>query len=567
MSSNRELAAIFQKIATVLEIMGANAFKINAHVKVARVLEDLVQDIATVEDLSTLPGVGKSSVAKIKEYLATGEIKELSDLLGSIPSGLLDLMEVQGLGPKTVRRLWQEAGVVDIPTLKRAIEGGQLESMPRMGKKTISNIADSLAFLEVASERTRIGDAMPIAEMIIGQLAKTKGVNNIEFAGSLRRGKETIGDIDILATTTDSALLAETFCTLGGVTKVLVRGDTKCSIRLDCGMQVDLRIVAEDAFGAALMYFTGSKEHNILVREQAIKQKKRLNEYGLFDLDKNCIAAKTEESMYKDLGLPYIPAELREGKQELTLPQTPPLIQHSDIQSDLHTHTIASDGHLTITELAEEAKRRGLHSIAVTDHSQSSMQANGLSPKRLEQHITDIKKANEELDGINILAGSEVDIHADGRLDYEDELLAELDIVVASPHSSLKQDPIQATSRLLKAIEHPLVHIIGHPTGRVLGKRPGLEPDMPTLFAAAAACQTAMEINANSWRLDLRDTHVHAAIQAGAMISINTDTHAASDFDQLRYGILTARRGWLIPENCINCFSFDRLLAWLGRSC
>ncbi len=567
MSVNRELAKIFEKFATILEISGANAFKINAHIKVARVLEDLVEDIASVEDLSSLPGVGKSSIAKIKEYLKTGEIKELGVLLDSIPAGLLDLMQVQGLGPKTVRRLWQEMNVVDIPTLKEAIADGRLESMPRMGMKTISNIADSLAFLEVASKRTRIGDAMPIAEMIIDTLLAIQGVSKIEFAGSLRRGKDTIGDIDILATTTKPELLAQSFCTFEGVIKVLVRGDTKCAVRLVCGMQVDLRIVEENAFGAALMYFTGSKEHNIMVRELAIKQNMKLNEYGLFDSTETCVASKTERSLYENLGLQYIPPEIREGKQELALEETPKLIELKDILSDLHDHTIASDGHLTIVELAEEAKKRGFHTIAVTDHSQSSVQANGLSPERLVQHISEIKKANEEISGINILAGSEVDIHSDGRLDYEDDLLSQLDIVVASPHSALKQDSSKATARLLKAIEHPLVHIIGHPTGRVIGKRPGLDPDMPTLFAAAAACNTAMEINANSWRLDLRDTQVHAAIDAGALISINTDAHAASDFDQLRYGILTARRGWLTPEKCINCFSFDHLRAWLARSC
>ncbi|MBC8202891.1 MAG: DNA polymerase/3'-5' exonuclease PolX [Planctomycetes bacterium] len=567
MSANRELSSIFQKFATVLEISGASGFKINAHVKVARVLEDLVEDIASIKDPEALPGVGKSSAAKIKEYLTTGEIKELDELLNSIPAGLLDLMQVQGLGPKTVRRLWQEADVVDIPTLKAAIADGRLESMPRMGKKTIDNISDSLAFLEGASARSRIGDAMPIAELVVTTLEKISGVSKIEFAGSLRRGKETIGDIDILASTIEPELLAEAFCTLKGVTKVLVRGVTKCAVRLDCGMQVDLRIVEEDAFGAALMYFTGSKEHNIMVRERAIKQNKRLNEYGLFNAQEACVASHTERAMYEDLGLPFIPPELREGKQELTIEHTPELIQLEDIKSDLHDHTIASDGHLTIVALAEEAKQRGFHTIAVTDHSQSSVQANGLSPERLLQHISDIKQANEAVKGINILAGSEVDIHADGRLDYEDELLALLDIVVASPHSALKQDSKKATARLLKAIEHPLVHIIGHPTGRVLGKRPGLDPDMPSLFAAAAACNTALEINANSWRLDLRDTHVRGAIDAGAMISINTDAHAANDFDQLRYGILTARRGWLTPDKCINCLTFDALMAWLARSC
>ena len=567
MSVNRELATLFQKFATILEITGADGFKINAHTKVARVLEDLVEDIATVDDLKKLPGVGKSSESKIKEFLETGEISELNALLASIPSGLLDVMQVQGLGPKKVRQLWQEANVTDIPSLKEAIEDGSLETLPRMGAKTIANIADSLAFLETSSKRTRLGDAMPIAEDIVSFLAQLDGVNQIQHVGSLRRGKETIGDIDILASTSNPTLLSNTFCALESVTKVLVQGETKCSVRLDCGLQVDLRVVEDDVFGATLMYFTGSKEHNIILRERAIKQKKRLNEYGLFDADENCLESKTERAIYKNLGLPYIPPEIRKGKDELSLTETPQLIQLSDIKTDLHCHTVASDGHLSIKELAEEAKRRGLHTIAVTDHSQSSVQANGLTPERLRKHIEEVRRVNEEVDGITILAGSEVDIHSDGRLDYEDELLALLDVVVASPHIALKQDSKKATARLLKAIEHPLVHIIGHPTGRVLGKRPGLEPDMPTLFAASANCNTAMELNANSWRLDLRDTHVHAAIELGALISVNTDSHAANDFDQLRYGILTARRGWLTPESCINCFTQDALAAWLARSC
>ena len=567
MSTNQELAVLFNKFATILEISGANAFKINAHTKVARVLEDLVEDIALVHELEKLPGVGKSSAAKIKEYLETGEISELNALLASIPSGLLDVMQVQGLGPKKVRQLWQEANVTDIHSLKEAIKDGRLESLPRMGKKTIANIADSLSFLETSSKRTRLGDSMPIAEKIVSTLAGLDGIIQIQFVGSLRRGKETIGDIDILASTSKPLLLSNTFCTLESVTKVLVQGETKCSVRLDCGMQVDLRVVEDDVFGATLLYFTGSKEHNIILRERAIKQKKLLNEYGLFDAGKKCLESKTECAIYKNLGLPFIPPEIRKGNEELSLSETPQLIQLSDIKSDLHSHTLASDGHLSIKELAEEAKRRGLHTIAVTDHSQSSVQANGLTPERLRNHIEEIRTVNEALDGITILAGSEVDIHSDGRLDYEDELLAQLDIVIASPHSALKQDPDKATARLLKAIEHPLVHIIGHPTGRVLGKRPGLEPDMPTLFAAAFEHHTAMELNANSWRLDLRDTHVRAAIALGVMISINTDAHKANDFDQLRYGILTARRGGLTPENCLNSFSKVALSAWLTRSC
>lgn len=567
MSANRDLAQLFHTLATVLEISGANAFRVNAHTKVARVLEDLVEDVSTLEDPSSLQGVGKSSAGKIKEFLENGRISELDELLEAIPSGLLGLMEVQGLGPKTIRRLWQEADVTDIASLQHAIEEGRLESMERMGAKTIANITDSLAFLETSSKRIRLGDAMPMAEHILKELATTQGVTGLEYAGSLRRGKETIGDIDILASTNEPQLLANTFCSQQGVVKVLVQGETKCSVRLQDGMQVDLRIVDEDAFGAALLYFTGSKEHNIQLRERAIKQDLRLNEYGLFTKEKKCVAAATEQTIYEVLGIPFIPPEIREGKDELQLTQTPALLQQSDMTCDLHCHTTASDGHLSIQELAEEAQRRGFHTVAVTDHSQSSAQANGLSPDRLLQHIEAIREVNEAVDSITVLAGSEVDIHSDGRLDYEDALLEKLDVVVASPHAALSQDPLKATDRLLQAIEHPLVHIIGHPTGRIINKRPGLEPDMQVLFAAAAEHNTAMELNANSWRLDLRDTHVRAAVELGVLISLNTDAHGAVDFDQLRYGILTARRGWLSAASCVNCMAHDDLQTWLRRSC
>jgi len=317
-----------------------------------------------------------------------------------------------------------------------------------------------------------------MAETILKELATTEGVTGIEYAGSLRRGKETIGDIDILASTNEPQLLSDTFCSQQGVAKVLVQGETKCSVRLESGMQVDLRIVEEDAFGAALLYFTGSKAHNIQLRERAIKQDMRLNEYGLFTNDKNCLAAATEQSIYEILGIPFIPPEIREGKDELQLTQTPALLQQSDMKCDLHCHTTASDGHLSIQELAKEALRRGFHTVAVTDHSQSSAQANGLSPERLLQHIKSIREVNEAIDNITVLAGSEVDIHSDGHLDYDDELLEKLDVVVASPHWALSQDSVKATDRLLQAIEHPLVHIIGHPTGRIINKRPGIEPDI-----------------------------------------------------------------------------------------
>ncbi|MEM7230507.1 MAG: DNA polymerase/3'-5' exonuclease PolX, partial [Planctomycetota bacterium] len=485
---------------------------------------------------------------------------------------ITDVLKIPGLGPKTVKAIWDHAGVTDIPSLKEAIASGTLADVPRMGAKTIQNITDSIAFAEKSSDRTRLGQAQPLAEQIVASLQQRKDVKAIDYAGSLRRGRETIGDIDILVAATKADAISDAFQTMPGVEKVLVAGDTKSSIRLDVGVQVDLRIVPPDVYGAALMYFTGSKEHNVVMRERAIKRGLRLNEYGLFPEDDEDsppqtrgikpVAAKTEQDIYAALELPYIPPELREARGEFDT-DPPALITVKDIKAELHAHTIASDGKMTIEELAECALERGFHTIAVTDHSRSSAQANGLEVDRLLEHIDAVHAVNEAMDDITVLAGSEVDILADGRLDYNDDILAQLDVVVASPHTALSQDPKKATARLLKAIEHPLVHIIGHPTGRIINKREGLLPDVPTLIAAAVEHDTAMEINSNFLRLDLRDTHVRAVVEAGGLIAIDTDAHTPQHFEFLRYGVTTARRGWLTKQQCINAWSKTKLYRWL----
>ncbi len=578
MSVNTEIAAIFDEMGKILMLIGANPFKVNAHTNVARILKDMVTDISQLVDepakITAIEGIGKGSAKKIIEYVQTGSIKEHKELLDSIPHGLMDVLAIQGLGPKTVKLMWDKAGVVDIKTLQNKIKTGELEKLPRMGAKTIQNITESIEFAAKASERIRLGDALITAEEIVDILRTIKGVKQVEYAGSLRRGRDTIGDIDILACGLKPDVISKAFQELPGVEKVLAAGKTKSSIRLDSGIQVDLRVVDKESFGAAYMYFTGSKQHNVLLRERAIKKNLRLNEYGLFPDDGEHdkppqqrgvkpVAARTEKDIYKVLDMPWIAPEIREDRGEINLKKMPRLIELEDIKAELHAHTIESDGKMTLDELVMHAKDRGFHTIAVTDHSQSSAQANGLSPKRLMQQIENVREANERIKGITILAGSEVDIHADGRLDYDDKLLAELDIVIASPHSALRQDSKAATMRLVSAISHPLVHILGHPTGRIINRREGMNPDINALVEAALKHDTALEINANYLRLDLRDIHVKAAVDQGALIAINTDAHSPDNFDLLRYGILTARRGWLTAKLCVNTWPQTKLKKWL----
>ena len=582
MSTNRELSRIFGQTAAALELLGANRFKVNANTRVARLLKDLTRDVGemvreepdtAVSRLTNLDGVGKGTAERIVEFVDTGSVSEHQELLERIPSGLFDVLEIPGLGPKAVKLMWEELGITSVEELKAKLDSPELLALPRMGKKSIENIRKAIEFSEKAGDRIPLGVARPIALEILEELRSLPGVEQANYAGSLRRGRETIGDLDFLVACQDPAAVREHFVRRAAVTQVLAKGETKSSVRLEVSgvaLQADLRIVEKDAYGAALMYFTGSKEHNVRLREIAIKKDRRLNEYGLFegkderpqDSGATPLAAASEEEIYEALDLSFLPPELREDRGELDGPP-PRLIELADLKAELHAHTQASDGRQTIEELAATAKSKGFHTIAVTDHSQSAVIANGLKPDRLKRHIAAVREADERVEGIKILAGSEVDILTDGRLDYEDDLLAELDIVVASPHVGLRQDPKSATERLLAAIRHPLVHIIGHPTGRIINKREGLSPDMEALFAAAVEHDTVLELNANWQRLDLRDHHLRSALKQGVKISIDTDAHDAPHFDFVIYGILTARRAGMEAESCINTWSAERLHDWL----
>ena len=415
------------------------------------------------------------------------------------------------------------------------------------------------------------------ADALVAELGALPFVERIAYAGSLRRGRETIGDLDILAAATDAKPLMDAFVGRGEVARILGHGDTKSSVLTKSGVQVDLRVVPLDRFGAALMYFTGSKEHNIALRERAIAQGMRLNEYGLFrenaqgGVDEGAVpvAAASEEEVYAALGLDWVPPTMREDRGEVAAfargARHPEVLEVADIRAELHCHTTASDGSMSIDEIVARARDRGFHTIAITDHSKTQFQANGLDEARLRAHIAAIHAARARFPGMQIWAGSEVDILSDGTLDYADEILAELDWVVASPHAALKQEPRVATDRLLRAIAHPLVHVIGHPTGRIVNGRPGLEPAMNELYAAAKEHGTALEINSHHMRLDLRDTHIRAAAEAGCMLAIDCDVHGPDDFDEIRYGVLTAQRGWLPRAQCLNCMDAAALDAWRRR--
>ncbi|MEL6329805.1 MAG: DNA polymerase/3'-5' exonuclease PolX [Planctomycetota bacterium] len=594
MGFNAEVAARFERAASILELLGESRFRVNAYSKAARVIGDHATDLGAIAGdaakLAELDGVGKSTAEKIGEFAETGTIRELDELESSVPEGLPPLLGISGLGPKTLKLLWEQLGVTDLESLKRELDGEAIASLKGMGKKSVEKIRESLRFAERAGGRLHLGLAMPIAERLVGLVEGVGSVTRAAFAGSLRRGRETIGDIDILAATDEPAAAHAALREAPGVLQVIGSGDRKTSVRVtiptdagrwrgileeDASVQVDLRTVEDASWGAALMYFTGSKAHNVKMRERAIARGMTLNEYGLFEESEaerrsgeppqsrgaTPVAGASEESIYRALELAWVPPELREDRGELELGETPRLIELDDVRAELHAHTTASDGRMELDELASRARDRGFHTLAVTDHSRSSVQANGLSVERLREQRAAIEAL--EIDGISVLAGSEVDILKDGDLDYTDEVLAELDVVVASPHAALTQDTKTATRRLLRAIEHPMVHIIGHPTGRIISRRGGLEPAMDEIIAAAVEHDTALEVNAHWLRLDLRDTHVAAAVEAGALIAIDCDVHAPEDFDNLRYGVLTARRGGLTSERCINCWPEAELHAWL----
>ena len=588
MSLNHDLEKLFKTAAAVMEIKGEAVFKAIAFTKVARLLGDSTIDLRTaVEDgsIGDMEGVGKSSRKIIEDFVRTGRSPDIDELITSIPTGLIPLMEVPGLGPKTIKLVWKERGVTSVGELVAAIDSGKLAGLPGIGEKKIQTIKDGIALLNAGRGRIGLVDAMPIAQQLAEDVRKLPGVAHAEVAGSLRRWRETIGDVDLIAAVkpkADAEAVVHAFVTLPMVEKILVEGPTKGSVLVAEGLQVDLRIVPELHFGAALQYFTGSKDHNKKIRGLALDRGMTLNEWGLYELadhekaekktghppELKPVASRTEADVYKALGLPYFEPELREDRGEIELAQTgelPELIAVADIRGDLHTHTTASDGEATIEEMAEAAKAAGYAYLAITDHSKSSVLANGLNAERLLKHVKAIRKVGEKIKGLTLLAGSEVDILVDGRLDYEEAVLRELDIVVASPHVSLKQDTAKATDRILRAIDTPCVNIIGHPTGRLINLRSGLPLDIGKVIARAAAANVALEINSGWPRLDLNDVNAKAAIAGGVKLSIDTDAHSADYLAKKPVlGVSVARRAGATASSVINTYTLVALKKFIA---
>ncbi|MFQ5429220.1 MAG: DNA polymerase/3'-5' exonuclease PolX [Phycisphaerae bacterium] len=567
---NKELAAVFSEIADLLEIKGEQIFRINSYRRAARTIKDLTQDIeqlAEAEALHTLPGIGKSTAEKIRQYLADGRIALHAELLASIPAGLPELLRIPGLGPKKVALVWNELNIANLADLEAAIRSGALAGLKGLGPKSVEQIDSGIAFLRRSTGRTPMGLAWPLAEELAAAMRRVKRVGRVEVAGSLRRGCETIGDLDLLCESSDGRSVVDAFTGLPMARRVLAAGKTKGSIivdRRDGGeVQVDCRVVPRESFGAALQYFTGSKEHNVRLRELAVKHNWKLNEWGLFDGDRR-LAGRNEDTIYEKLGLPFIPPEQREDRGEFAA-TLEPVIEQPDIRGDLHVHTDASDGTADAETMARAAAAAGYEYVAITDHSKSSTVANGLSIDRLWRQIEKVRALNRRLDTITVLIGCECDILPDGSLDYPDSLLAACDLVVASVHSAMRQPRKKVTARVLRAMENPYVSILGHATGRLINRREPMDLDMTAVAAKAAETQTALELNASWQRLDLNDRHLRLALDAGARICINTDSHSVAQLDQMKYGIATARRGWVRARDAINTLPLPSLRRWLRR--
>jgi DNA polymerase (family 10) len=553
----------------MLDILGENRFKVIAYRRAADNILSLGRDLRgywQAGNLQEIPGIGSAIADKIEEMLTTGRLEYYERLQDEIPAGVVSLLEIPDVGPKTARLLWQDLGLQSVPEVEAAARSGRLRDLPGLGARSEAKILAGIEALYRRSDRILLGSAWPVATGLLADLeADCPQVLRSAVAGSLRRMRETIGDVDLLVASEAPAAVMRAFAALPRVAEVLLSGQTKTTVRLHDGLQVDLRVLEPQHWGAALQYFTGSQAHNVRVRELAQKQGLSLSEYGFKREDGSEVLCPEEALVYETLGLPWIPPELREDRGEIQAAQAgalPPLIQRREIRGDLHAHSEWSDGAATLAEMAEAARALGYGYLVISDHTQSLGVAGGLDPEQVRAQRAEIDALNAGWDDFHLLQGCELEIKADGSLDFDDEVLAGLDLVVASVHTSLRQDADQITGRVLNALANPYVDVIGHPSGRLLGQREGSAVDLEAVIRAAAASGTALEVNSIPARLDLDDVHVRRAVDLGVKVAINSDAHHPDGLENLTYGLATARRGWATAADVLNTYTLDELRAW-----
>jgi DNA polymerase (family X) len=567
--ANEQVEALLQEYADLRAISGGDPFRSRSYEKAARSIGGYHEDISGLDlkGLQTIPNVGRSIAEKVQEYLETGKVQAVEDLRAKVPPGVLEMMSISGLGPKKAWLLYQELGIASVPELSEAINRGRLKGMRGFGEKTEQNILHGIELMQQSGDRVLISVALELAEEVVAALKDVKGVQRIQYAGSLRRMAETIGDVDVLVASEKSGPIMEAFVAMPFVAKVIGSGETKTSVRTKRGLQVDLRVVPPGAWGAALVYFTGSKAHNIRIREIAVRKKLKLSEYGLFRVDGDeLLVAETEEEVYERLGMQWIPPTLREDRGEVQAAlahELPDLIQLGDLRGDLHTHTDLTDGLATLEQMIATARARKYAYYAVTDHAPNLYMQRMTDAKMLAQRKQLAKLATKEK--MTLLHGTELNIDPDGGVDWGPEFLSGFDVTVASVHSMFNQSKEEMTRRIVRACENPYVNIIGHPTARKIGQRAPIEYDFDEVCAAAARTGTALEINAYPDRLDLRDEHVMWAKRHGVKFSIDTDSHSTVHLAHMRYGIGTAQRGWVTKDDVINAWPLSKLKAFLKK--
>jgi len=575
--TNADIAAVFERIGAVLNLQGENPFRIRAYDRAAQTIASMSEELKTVfakggrDALLEIPGIGKDLADKIEELLSTGKLAYLTELQKKVPKGLFDIMEIPGMGPKKTKFVWEEFKVTSIPELETLAKSGKLIGLKSWGEKSVQNILSGIAAKAKNGGRTALPVAMAIAEQMKERLVASKLCTKVEIAGSMRRRKETIGDIDFLVSGKNVAKIMDVFCTGEGVAEILAKGETKSSVRLESGLQMDLRVVPEEVFGAALHYFTGSKEHNVHIRQIGIRKGLTISEWGVYEgtAEKKgkLMASKTEEDVYKAIGLAYVEPELREDRGEVELAQKGKLlslITEKDLRGDLHMHSTFSDGAASMIDMAEAAKKLGHDYIAITDHGSAMGMVYGIKEDNIDAYLKKIEEARKAVPGIHILAGVEVDIEKDGSLYLSDSVLKKLDWVVAAVHGNFAMSEEDMTKRILTALENPYVRLFAHPTSRLLLKRDPIRYDMDAVMKKAAEKGIALEINASPDRMDLHDQHVRRAKEAGVTLCIDSDAHRPGGLDY-RFGLIQARRGWIEKKDVLNTKTWAQFEKWLKR--